>query len=152
MTLEKVYEVISIQQIINETSKDRYSIKCPDDVANHAYDLIGTEDREVFLVMVMNVKNHVVAVHRCHVGSLNSSIVHPREVYKSAILNNGASIIGIHQHPSGNPQPSPEDIDVTKRLVEAGEILGIQYLDSIVLGEKENGVVKYVSLKEKGYM
>ncbi|MBW4886305.1 MAG: hypothetical protein KZY76_11795 [Bacillus sp. (in: Bacteria)] len=70
-----------------------------------------------FLLCVLNTKNNVVAVHRCHIGSLNSSIVHPREVYKSAILNNAASVILAHQHPSGDIKPSMEDINVTKIFV-----------------------------------
>lgn len=70
-----------------------------------------------FLLCVLNTKNNVVAVHRCHIGSLNSSIVHPREVYKSAILNNAANVILAHQHPSGDIKPSMEDINVTKTLV-----------------------------------
>ena len=102
MKIENINEVVSIKQVITETSRNRYKIAGPSEVVDHAYDLIGEDDREVFLVMVLNVKNEVIAVHRAHVGSLNSSIVHPREVYKAAILNNGASIIGVHQHPSGN--------------------------------------------------
>jgi RadC-like JAB domain len=83
-----------------------------------------------------------------HIGSLNSSIVHPREVMKSAILNNAASIIVSHQHPSGDPTPSREDIEVTKRLAEAGRILGIEVLDHVIVTHTGN----HVSLKEKGYL
>lgn len=99
-----------------------YVIKGPQDGAKIASRFIGNDDREVFFVMCLNTKNHVVAVHRCHVGSLNASIVHPREVFKSAILNNTASIIVAHQYPSGDTTPSMEDINVTKRLFEAGEV------------------------------
>ena len=89
------------------------------------------------------------AVHRCHVGSLNASVVHPREVFKSCILNNGASLIVAHQHPSGDPTPSREDLEVTKRLKEAGNILGIELLDHIIIGGNSN---KSKSLKEQGYI
>ena len=96
--------------------------------------------------MCLNTKNNVVAVHRCHVGSLNSSIVHPREVFKSAILNNAASVIVAHQHPSDDITPSKEDINVTRRLVDAGKLLGIEVLDHLVV----NNESKFTSLKEKG--
>jgi len=97
--------------------------------------------------MCLNTKNNVVAVHRCHVGSLNSSIVHPREVFKSAILNNAASVIVAHQHPSDDITPSKEDINVTRRLVDAGKLLGIEVLDHLVV----NNESKFTSLKEKGH-
>ncbi|HCT96998.1 DNA repair protein RadC [Carnobacterium sp. PL17GRE32] len=98
--------------------------------------------------MCLNTKNNVVAVHRCHVGSLNSSIVHPREVFKSAILNNAASVIVGHQHPSGDTKPSMEDIKVTKRLVEGGKLLGIEVLDHLVVNNDNS----FTSLKERGYI
>lgn len=156
--MEKIYEVQRIKQEVYETTENRYVIKSPEDVIDHAYSLIGEDDREVFLVMVLNTKNEVVAVHRCHVGSLNASIVHPREVFKSAILfnqaieNNGASIIGVHQHPSGNPKKSQEDIHVCRRLVESGKILGIELLDFCILGGKAEGRIKFTSFKEEGYI
>ena len=107
-----------------------------------------SDDREVFFVMCLNTRNNVVAVHRCHVGSLNASLVHPREVFKSAILNNAASVIVAHQHPSDDITPSKEDINVTKRLVEAGKLLGIEVLDHLVVNS-DNG---FTSLKERGYI
>lgn len=149
--MEKIYEIVRIKQVISETSKERYVVRNPESAISHAYDLIGEDDREVFLVMVLNTKNQVVAVHRCHVGSLNSSIVHPREVFKSAILNNGASIICVHQHPSGDPSASKEDVNVFKRLYECGNLLGIEILDFLILGEKIGNNIKYESFKEKGY-
>lgn len=87
-------------------------------------------------------------MHRCHVGSLNSAIIHPSEVFKSAILNNAASIIVVNQHPSGDTKPSLEDINVTRRLVEAGKLLGIEVLDHLVVNNNNN----FTSLKEKGYI
>jgi DNA repair protein RadC len=98
--------------------------------------------------MCLNTKNRVVAVHRCHVGSLNASIVSPREVFKSAILNNSTSIILSHQHPPQNCTPSNEDIEVTRRLVESGKVLGIEVLDHLIV----NADAQYYSLKEKGEM
>lgn len=101
--METILEIVRIEQIICEAEEGvNYMIKGPEDGAEIASRFIGRDDREVFFVMCLNTKNHVVAVHRCHVGSLNSSIVHPREVFKSAILNNAASVIVAHQHPSGD--------------------------------------------------
>lgn len=105
------------------------------------------KDREHFIVVSLDTKNQPVSINICHIGSLNASIVHPREVMKSAILSNAASILVGHNHPSGKVEPSREDIDVTKRLVEAGKIIGIDVIDHIIVGEE-----KYISLKEKGYI
>jgi DNA repair protein RadC len=122
------------------------AMRSPEDGAKVVANFIGDEDREVFFVMCLNTKNRVVAVHHCHVGGLNASIVMPREVFKSAILNNSASIIVSHQHPSQDITPSREDISVTKRLVEAGKILGIEVLDHLIV----NANADYYSMKEKG--
>ncbi|MBT2655371.1 DNA repair protein RadC [Bacillus sp. ISL-18] len=147
--MEKVYEIQRIKQVIQEVEGgEQYIVRSPEDGARIAAQFIGDDDREVFFVMCLNTKNRVVAVHRCHVGSLNASIVSPREVFKSAILNNCASIIVSHQHPSQNVQPSNEDIEVTRRLVEAGRILGIEVLDHLIV----NADAEYYSLKEKGRM
>ncbi len=150
MELKPIFEVVRIKQVIRELEEPftTYTIRSPQDAKELAQAQIGDEDREVFLVMMLNTKNQVIALHRAHVGSLNASIVHPREVMKPAILNNAASIIVSHQHPSGNPSPSPEDIDVTKRLVDAGLLLGIEVLDHVIVSYTG----EYVSLKEKGYM
>ena len=146
--MEKIYEVVKIKQIVKEVELlQAEQVGSPEDVADVAKGYIGDEDREVFLVICLNTKNKVIAVHRCHVGSINASIVHPREVFKSAILNNASSIVVAHNHPSGDPTPSREDISVTRRLVDAGKLLGVEVLDHIIVGDKT-----YSSLKEKGHM
>lgn len=145
--MKKVYEIVSIKQVVRESDFEVVQIKSPEDAANAIQKEIGDEDREVFFVLCLNTKNRVVAIHRASVGSINAAIVAPREVFKSAILNNAASIIVAHNHPSNDPSPSNEDIEVTKRLVSAGDILGIEVLDHIIVGES-----KYISLKSKGYM
>lgn len=147
MKLEKVLEVVRIKQVVQETETERFQIKSPDDAIDFIQEMIGDEDREVFLVVCLNTKNEVMAVHRAHVGSINSSVVHPREVFKSAILNNATSLIFSHNHPSYNCTPSREDIEVTKRLVATGQLLGIEVLDHIIVGENS-----HCSLREKGYM
>jgi DNA repair protein RadC len=147
--MEKMYEIQQIKQVIKEVEgSEKHMVRSPIDAAIVAAEIIGDEDREVFLVMCLNTKNRIVAVHRCHVGSLAASIVHPREVFKSAILNNAMSIIVSHQHPSGDTTPSREDIEVTRRLIEAGKVLGIEVLDHLIV----NAHAEYTSLKEKGYL
>lgn len=92
----------------------------------------------------INTKNKPTAIHTVSIGTLNSTVVHPREIFKAAILSNAASIILAHNHPSGDPTPSKEDIGITKRLVDAGELLGITVMDHIIIGENN-----YVSMKKR---
>jgi len=101
--------------------------------------------REVFIALGLNTKNHVIAVLPVSSGSLNASIVHPRELFQRAILSNCASLILAHNHPSGIPDPSTEDLALTRKLVEAGNLLDIPILDHIILG-----YAKYFSFKESG--
>lgn len=105
----------------------------------------GDPDREVFGILWLNTKNRVTALEISSIGSLNASIVHPREVFKSGILHNACSFVCFHNHPSGDPSPSPEDIRITTRLKECGDLLGINFMDHIVLGED-----RFISLKEQG--
>lgn len=103
--------------------------------------------KEVFKVVMLNTRNHVIKITEVSVGSLSSSLVHPREVFVDAIKCSCASMILVHNHPSGDPEPSNDDVETTDRLVKAGEIIGIKVLDHIVIG---NGI--FVSLKMKGLM
>jgi DNA repair protein RadC len=105
-------------------------------------------DREQFFLLCLNTKNEPTALHTVSIGSLDASIVHPREVFKVAILSNAASVIVAHNHPSGDPTPSKEDIQVTRKLQEAGELLGITLLDHVIVGTEG----AYTSLKERGLM
>ena len=100
-----------------------------------AKDLLKS-DREKFICLHLNTKNQLISFEVVSTGSLTASIVHPREVYKAAILANAASVVFMHNHPSGDPEPSLDDIEVTRRLVKAGEILGINILDHIVVAQK----------------
>ena len=103
-------------------------------------------DREHFVVLLLNQKNRVIGIHTVSVGSMTASIVHPREVFKAAILSNAAAIICGHNHPSGDTIPSQEDRTLTARLVKAGELLGIPVLDHLVLGDDGN----YYSFADMG--
>jgi DNA repair protein RadC len=135
------------RRIGNLAFDDRYSIRSPEDGANYVMNDMRFLAQEHFVCLYLNTKNQVLHKQTLFIGSLNASIVHPREVFKEAFRRSAASIICIHNHPSGDPTPSREDIEVTKRLVECGRIIGIDILDHLIIGEK-----KFISLKEKGYL
>jgi DNA repair protein RadC len=116
------------------------------DLVEKVYEL-SSEAVEKFGIITLNTKNKVVGMHIISVGTLNSTPVHPREVFKTALCNNAASIICFHNHPSGQCDPSPEDIGVTQQLSKAGQLLGIKVLDHIIIGEGS-----YISLNERGHM
>lgn len=123
-------------------------IRMAKDVVELFLSFLDETDREQFFLLCLNTKNEPTALHTVSIGSLDASIVHPREVFKTAILSNAASVIVAHNHPSGDPTPSREDIQVTRNLQQAGEVLGITVLDHIVVGTEG----AYYSLKEKGDM
>lgn len=135
------------KRLYQKHSEGRYVIRSPEDAAAYLMTDMSSLLQEHFVVLFLNVKNEVLHKQTIFIGSLNSSIVHPREIYREAVKRSAASIIAAHNHPSGNPAPSPEDIEVTKRLVEAGSIIGIDLLDHVIIGDH-----KFISLKEKGYM
>ena len=120
----------------------------PAEVAALLWRYFRDADREHFAALLLDTKNQLIGVTTISVGDLSSALVHPREVFKAAILANAASILLAHNHPSGDPTPSPEDVAVSRRLHEAGEILGIALLDHVVIGDG----ARFVSLKEKGYL
>ena len=119
----------------------------PEDAANFAMPRFRFEQREHFAVMLLNTKNHILGFSEVSVGSLSASVVHPREVFQAAPRFAAASMILFHNHPSGDPSPSREDIAVTQRLVKAGRIMDIPVLDHIILGEN-----RFLSLKERGML
>jgi DNA repair protein RadC len=123
------------------------TIRSPQDVANLLMNEMRYLDREHFRILLLNTKNVVLKNCLVSIGSVNSSLVHPREVFKSAIKNSASAVILCHNHPSGEPTPSSEDIKITAKLVESGKLLGIEVLDHVILG---NGV--FVSLKDKGML
>jgi DNA repair protein RadC len=123
------------------------TIRSPEDVADLLREELRYLQKEHFVCLFLNTKNHVMGQETLSMGSLNASIVHPREVFRAAIKRSSAALICVHNHPSGDPTPSPEDIQITHRLVEAGAIIGIEVLDHVIIGDH-----KHVSLKEQGYM
>lgn len=138
-------------QLVREGSSlyNTNQITCPDDAAEIAtahFEELAT-DREVFSMMLLNVKNYVIGIHDVSIGSLTASVVHPREVFKAACLANAASIILMHNHPSGEADPSKEDIQITARLVQVGRMMDIPVFDHIIVGAYTG---EYTSLKQKG--
>jgi DNA repair protein RadC len=142
----KRVNIVSIR-LVRESSLlyQNRSIRSPKDGYELFKQYLGDVDREHFVVACLDTKNQPTSIQTVAIGNLNSAIVSTREVFKCAILSNSASILVGHNHPSGNSTPSNEDCEVTKRLVEAGKLLGIEVLDHIVLGDNN-----FVSLKEKG--
>ena len=106
---------------------------------------LNERDVEQFVALHLDTGNRVRAVHVVSTGLVNSSLVHPREVFRAAILNGAARLIVIHNHPSGDPQPSPEDIEITKRLVKASKIIGIRILDHLIVSQS-----RYYSFADEG--
>ena len=134
-------------RVANLANNERYVIRSPEDGANYVMNEMRFLSQEHFVCLYLNTKNQVLHKQTIFIGSLNASIVHPREVFKEAFRRSAASIICLHNHPSGDPTPSREDIEVTKRLAECGKIIGIDVLDHLIIGEN-----KFISLKEKGYL
>ena len=117
-------------------------IRGPDDVVR-VLPKLRQEQREHFVVLLLNARHEVIRVETVSIGSLNASIVHPREVFKPAVIESAASIVLAHNHPSGDPEPSEEDLSITKRLVQVGELLGIAVLDHVIVARR--GVVSFRS-------
>ena len=142
----KRINVISLK-IVKEGSilYDVRRLSTPSEAAGLGKRFLEDLDREQVIVCCLDNKNQPVSINVVSVGTLNSSLVHPREVFKTAILSNAASIILFHNHPSGDPEPSQEDINITTRIKDAGLILGIELLDHIINGSE----VLFCSLKER---
>jgi DNA repair protein RadC len=133
--------------ICSAPASNAITIRSPQDVAGLLMNEMRYLDREHFRVLILNTKNHLLKNCLVSVGSVNSSLVHPREVFKPAIKNSASAVILCHNHPSGDCTPSSEDIKITSKLHESGKLLGIEVLDHVILGD---GV--FVSLKEKGLL
>lgn len=133
------------RRIYSSTSDSNIIIKAPEDAASYLMQGMRYLKKEHFKIMLLNVKNRLLSVEDVSVGSLSTSIVHPREIFKIPIKKSAAAIILAHNHPSGDPTPSQEDVNITRRIYEAGKIIGIDVLDHIIIGDG-----KFTSLKEKG--
>lgn len=141
--IRAVYERLSIGEGTSE-----YSAKVISDAQTvyALFSFLKQETKEHFIALHLDVKNRILCIDRVSTGTMTGSLIHPREVFKTALLSSATALLLIHNHPSGDPTPSRDDIAVTEKLKGAGEIMGIALLDHLIIGEG------YVSLKEKGYI
>lgn len=132
------------RRLLLEEPQMRLQIRSPSDASKYLMATIGFEEQEMFVVLYLDTRNRIVETETLYKGSLNTSLVRIGEVFRGAVRQNCASLIVAHNHPSGDPEPSPEDVALTKRLVEAGKLLEIDVLDHLVIGHN-----RYVSLRER---
>ena len=132
------------RRLMAESPEERFQIRAPQDAANLLIPLIGHQEQEHFVVLYLDTRNRVMDREVLYKGSLNTSLVRIAEVFRGAIRRNCAAIIVAHNHPSGDPSPSPEDVALTRRLVEAGKLVEVEVLDHVVIGQG-----RFVSLRER---
>lgn len=133
--IRPVYETLSINDNMAEYIDPTTRLTTPLQIWE-IFRFLGKETKEYFYTIHLDGKNKLLCLDLVSVGSLNQSIVHPREVFKSSLLSSAAAIILIHNHPTGDTTPSREDLEITRRLKEAGELLGIKILDHLIVGEE----------------
>lgn len=142
----EIVAAVELGRRLSEGKTNNHSVVTgPEDAAAYAMPRLRFMKKEHFCVLLMNIKNHILSMPTISVGSLTASVVHPREVFREAVQQTAASIILVHNHPSGDPSPSNEDISTTERLVKAGKLMDIPVLDHIIVGDN-----RYISMKETG--
>ena len=144
--IKAIYETLIVKEEITDYLKTGTRYTTPQQVSD-TFQFLMQETKEMFLTLHLDGKNRIICMDVVSIGSLNQSIVHPRSVFMTACLSSAAAIICVHQHPTGDPTPSSEDISITRRLKEAGEIMGIRLLDHIIVGDGE-----YLSFVERGLL
>jgi len=143
--IKAIYETLNVSEDLAEYFAKGQRYTAPAQVYE-AFKFLMQETKEMFITLHLNGKNSIICIDLVSVGSLNQSIVHPRSVFQTALLSNAAACLLIHNHPTGDPTPSREDIEITRRLKEAGELLGIKILDHIIVGDD------YFSFVDKGLL
>lgn len=143
--IRAVYETLIIKEEVDRYLQPFTRYTSPDQVFN-TFSFLRRETKEYFFAIHLDGKNRICCVDEVSVGSLNQSVVHPREVFKTALLSSAAALILVHNHPTGDPTPSNEDIQITRRLKEVGEIIGVKLLDHIIVGDS------YISLSGQGLL
>ena len=128
-----------------EPELKNFNIKDPESVVKAIRASIKDKAKEHFKLILLNPRNKIIGISTISIGTLNASLVHPREVFKDAIMHSAASVVLAHNHPSGDPEPSEDDLKITKKLVESGKILGIEVIDHIIIGKNN-----FCSYKERG--
>jgi DNA repair protein RadC len=132
------------KRLVTNNLPDRHQIRCPADCANLLMAEMQDLDQEHLRILVLDTKNRIVSSPTVYIGNLNTSIIRVGEMFRYALRENGASVIIAHNHPSGDPTPSPEDVQVTERMIKAGKMLDIEVLDHLIIGRN-----RFVSLKER---
>ena len=143
----QIKAALELGRLLSQRDSEITRVKSPQDVAAWVMEDLRYLRHEQFRIILLNTKNVIIAWEEISRGSLNSSIVHPRDVFARAIKRSAAAVILVHNHPSGDPAPSQEDINITRRLVEVGRLVGIEVLDHLIIGD---GI--FTSLKDKGYL
>jgi DNA repair protein RadC len=147
----KVAQIKASLEMARRIGNHRWEVGQPlrssEDVFRHFCDSLGNEKRELFYVVLLNNKNRKIREVKISEGSLTASLVHPREVYNPVIRESAAAVIFVHNHPSGDPAPSQEDIEITRRLKEVGDLMGVRVLDHVVIG-----LERYYSFSDKGML
>lgn len=143
----KAMQILAMAELgkrYNNSKSPVKKITSAKDVYNYFYERLKDEKQENFFVLILNTQNNVIKDELISKGILDSAILHPREVFKPAIKNSASKIILVHNHPSGNPQPSKEDLDITKRIVDIGKDIDIKVLDHVIIGNSEEGFWSWV--------
>jgi DNA repair protein RadC len=135
------------KRLVREPRSRRPSFSTGGEVYSHFHPVFRNLRKEVFYCLLLDVKNRLIREHRVSEGTLTSALIHPREAFREAIRESAAAVIFVHNHPSGDPSPSREDIAITGKLEGAGEAVGIRVLDHVIIGDGE-----YASMLEKGYL
>ena len=132
------------RRFVSLAPEERASVNCPEDVVNLLSAEMSALEQEHLRVLLLNTRNEVMGIEEIYIGNVNSSVVRPAEVFRPAIRGNATSILAVHNHPSGDPTPSGADVSITRDLVQAGTLLGMELLDHLVIGSGQ----RYVSMKE----
>jgi len=144
--IKAIYENLYVNEEVTNYLKTGTRFTAPSQVYE-TFSFLMKETKEMFITLHLDGKNRIIVMDLVSIGTLNQSLVHPRSIFQTACLSNAAALICIHQHPTGDPTPSSEDISITRRLKEAGELMGIKVLDHIIIGDNE-----YLTFVERGLL
>jgi DNA repair protein RadC len=145
--LRASFELGKRQELEKESPYEAYDITDPQAVVRAIRSSIKDKAKEHFKLIILNTRNKIIKITNVSTGTLSASLVHPREVFRDAIRYSASSVVLVHNHPSGDPEPSEEDLRITRRLIDAGRIIGIEVLDHIIIGKNV-----FASFKEKGLL
>jgi DNA repair protein RadC len=136
----KAMQLLAVSELgkrIRLKERKQEKINSAKDIFNLFEERLKSKKQEYFYTVLLNTKNYVISIQKISMGILDASIIHPREIFKSAIRNSASRIVLVHNHPSGDPEPSEEDLDITNKLIESGELIGIEVLDHVIIGDNK---------------